>query len=191
MNEEKKINSLNYQNGLNNLEYSVLLAPEGVGVEFGVYSGKTLSTIREHFDGLLFGFDSFKGLPEDWRNGFEKGTFETENIPSIEGATIVVGLFTDTIPNTLKTFEQPITFAHFDADLYSSTIFALEQITPYLGAECIFVFDEYQNYTGFEDHEYKAFQEWQGNNPEFCVESVSAFSSYEQATFKITKQKEK
>lgn len=190
MNEEEEINSLNYQNGLNNLKHSVLLAPEGVGVEFGVYSGKTLLTIREHFKGLLFGFDSFKGLPEDWRKGFSKGIFETQNIPSVEGANIVVGLFSDTVPDTLKTFEKPITFAHFDADLYSSTIFALEQITPYLGTECIFVFDEYHNYIGYEDHEYKAFHEWQRNNPEFCVESVSA-SSYEQATFKITKQKEK
>ena len=126
---------LAFINAVENLEYATRIASEGVGVEFGVYSGKTLSTIREHFNGSLFGFDSFKGLPEDWRKGFGKGTFETENIPYIEGANIVVGLFSDTIPNTLKTFEQPITFAHFDADLYSSTIFALEQITPYLGVE--------------------------------------------------------
>ena len=177
-----------FTDAFKNLEHAVKLSHEGVGVEFGVYSGKTLSIIRKHHTGPVFGFDSFEGLPETWRKGFTKGHFFTKQIPTIEGTTIVVGLFNATVPSSLEALKEPITFVHFDADLYSSTIFALEKITPYLSTTCIFVFDEYENYPGYKKHEYKAFQEWQDNHPEFSVLLISTVPSHEQATFKITKK---
>src|SRR4051812_32860656 len=37
---------------------------DGLFVEFGVYSGKTINIIAARYDGPVHGFDSFEGLPE-------------------------------------------------------------------------------------------------------------------------------
>ena len=40
---------------------------DGHILEFGVFKGKSLTMLSEHFlDQKVFGFDSFEGLPEDW-----------------------------------------------------------------------------------------------------------------------------
>ena len=33
----------------------------------------------------MYGFDSFVGLPEDWREGFSKGMFKVKKLPKIKG----------------------------------------------------------------------------------------------------------
>lgn len=41
-------------------------------LEFGVFQGRTISLIKEKVKGLgykIYGFDSFYGLPDDWKNG--------------------------------------------------------------------------------------------------------------------------
>ena len=49
--------------------------PEGLFLEFGVASGSTLTAIVEKAPpGMVHGFDSFQGLPEDWRPGFPAGS---------------------------------------------------------------------------------------------------------------------
>ena len=49
----------------------------GYYLEFGVFSGKTINHIAKKIKYNIYGFDSFEGLPEFWREGFEKGTFNT------------------------------------------------------------------------------------------------------------------
>ena len=54
---------------------------DGLILEFGVFSGRTVN----HIAGLVgaqkvYGFNSFEGLPEAWRPGFEKGTFKSPNL---------------------------------------------------------------------------------------------------------------
>lgn len=44
-------------------------------------------------------------------------------------------------------------------DTYDSTKFALQKIKPYLKKNAIIVFDEYYNYIGWQQNEFKAFQE--------------------------------
>ena len=75
----------------------------------------------------------------------------------IHGVTLVVGTFQETLPSFLSNLDLPISFIHFDADLYSSTAFCLDKVTDFLAPETIFVFDEYHNYEGWELHEHKAF----------------------------------
>src|SRR5215813_11465964 len=44
--------------------------------EFGVYKGKTVNHIASLTSKTVFGFDSFEGLPEDWKAlGAKKGCF--------------------------------------------------------------------------------------------------------------------
>lgn len=143
---------------------SKLLLP-GWAAEFGVWSGYSLGIIAEHMP--VIGFDSFQGLPEDWRPGFPKGKFDIINNPegpgiedfTLMGANrmIITGWFEDTAP----TFPFPtLSLVHIDCDLYSSTITALRAVEQYVDTDTIFVFDEYRGYEGWQDHEAKAWVEW-------------------------------
>jgi hypothetical protein len=38
-------------------------------LEFGVASGRTINYISNFTNDKVYGFDSFEGLPEKWRNG--------------------------------------------------------------------------------------------------------------------------
>ena len=144
------------------LEHALSLAPAGgMALEFGVYSGRTLRVIAEaRPDKQVFGFDSFQGLPEDWRTGLPAGTFATDQLPEITGAELVVGLFEDTLADFLANHPGPVAFLHMDADLYSSTVIVLEQVRPRLRPGSVIVFDEYFNYPGWQQHEHRAWEEF-------------------------------
>jgi hypothetical protein len=185
---ESNTMTLTFTDRYDSLRYAASMSPRGTAVEFGVHSGRTLTMIREHFKGSVIGFDSFNGLPETWRPGFEEGHFATTRIPLVANATIVVGLFEQTVPGVFESLTAPITLVHFDADLYSSTAFALEQVTPYLGERCMFVFDEYVNYPGWEQHEHLAFREWREKYPQFITTSVGRVPSHQQAIFEIVRR---
>lgn len=132
----------------------------GMALEFGVATGTTLRLVVEHHTGgPVFGFDSFEGLPEHWRLGFDAGTFAQDAVPEVEGAELVVGLFGDTLPGFLEAHPGPVAFLHLDADLYSSTATVLELVGPRLVPGSVVLFDEYYNYPGWQDHEHRAWRE--------------------------------
>jgi len=158
----------------------------GVGLEFGVYSGSTLKVITNKFPGRTFGFDSFDGLPEYWRDGFPEGTFNLKEIPEIEGALIVDGLFQDTLEPFLKELSDRISFLHLDADLYSSTNYVLMKLNDFIKPGCIILFDEFMNYPGFENHEYLAFTEWCTEFSRECL-PIAFTDWHEQMAFKVIK----
>lgn len=138
--------------------------PQGWAIEFGVYSGHSLSIIAEHMP--VIGLDSFEGLPEDWREGFPQGTFDdAPGLLELMGPNrmIVPGWFNETIPYLLARGLPKIGLIHIDCDLYSSTVTALEGMREYITPDTIIVFDEYHGYDGWEQHEAKAWQE-------FCAE---------------------
>lgn len=144
------------------LEHALALAPtEGMALEFGVFTGETLRVIAEFRRGRhVYGFDSFKGLPEDWRPNIPAGTFETDRLPEVPGAELVVGWFDDTLPEFLAEHPGQVAFLHIDCDLYSSTKTVLDHVGPRLAAGAVIVFDEYFNYPGWEQHEHRAWQEY-------------------------------
>jgi predicted O-methyltransferase YrrM len=128
--------------------------PTGMALEFGVGGGESTSLIAAHMP--VIGFDSFKGLPEDWRDGFPAGMFAQDTIPHIPNAELIVGLFEDTLP----TFDPPdhVGLVHIDCDLYSSTKTVLDHIR--LDPGTIVVFDEWHGFDGCEDHEQRAWREF-------------------------------
>jgi hypothetical protein len=135
--------------------------PDGLALEFGVWSGTTLNIITPTRPrGTVFGFDSFEGLPERWRTGFDTGSFSAERLPDVPGAELVVGWFEDTVPAWTAEHPEPAAFVHLDADLYSSTATVLDHIGDRLVEGSIVVFDEYFNYPGWHDHEHKAWTEF-------------------------------
>lgn len=132
------------------------LEPQGCGVEFGVAEGTSLALIAARMPAV--GFDSFQGLPEDWC-GYPKGSRACE-VPVVDGAHLVIGLFADTLPAFDFGSVEPIGLVHFDADLYSSTKIALDYVGPHLRSGTILCFDEWRGYQGVEQHEQRAWREF-------------------------------
>ena len=134
-------------------------------LEFGVFEGRTISKLREKLplDYKIFGFDSFEGLPEDWKGTVcNKGFFSTNGkIPDVKDVTFYKGWFDNTLPEYLKIAEN-ISLLHVDCDLYSSTKTIFNSLHAYIKTGTIIVFDEwiYNNSPRFNDHEQKAFYEY-------------------------------
>ena len=84
------------------LEHSLQAAAEmdGLYCEFGVASGRTINFIAERApDRTIHGFDSFEGLPQDWRSGFRKGTFRMDGLPAVRSnVELHQGWFNETLP---------------------------------------------------------------------------------------------
>jgi hypothetical protein len=143
-------------NFLTTLLASPTLPRWGQWLEFGVASGGTLRQLAAaRGEAKLFGFDSFRGLPQRWRD-HRVGEYASEP-PKVEGAELVVGLFEETLPHF--TFGQ-VTLVHIDCDLYSSAVSVLEAIRPHLvPGHAILTFDELLDYPGHEEHELRALGE--------------------------------
>jgi predicted O-methyltransferase YrrM len=177
-----------FDDPIRTLEHALSLAPaDGMALEFGVYEGRTLGVIASsRRNQEVFGFDSFRGLPEDWRSGLPAGTFATGNLPDIPGAELVVGMFADTLPDFLADHPGPVSFLHVDADLYSSTVTIFKHVGPRLRPGSVIVFDEYFNYPGWQRHEHRAWQEFVATSAlEF--EYVAYTGNNEQVAVVITK----
>lgn len=144
------------------LRYALSLAPaEGLALEFGVFEGATLKIIAAAREGRdVYGFDSFEGLPEDWRSGFPKGAFGVDGLPAVPGAELIKGWFSDTLPMFLAEQPGPVSFLHVDCDLYSSTVTVLDQVGPRLQPGSIVQFDEFFNFPAWREHEFRAWQEY-------------------------------
>jgi hypothetical protein len=144
------------------LTHALSLAPSGgMALEFGVYTGTTLKTIAANrTEGGVYGFDSFQGLPEDWRNGFPAGKFATDSLPEVSGAELVVGWFDETLPEFLEKHPEPVDFLHVDGDLYSSAKTVLDLAGPRLRPGSVILFDEFFNFPGWQEHEFRAWTEF-------------------------------
>ncbi len=143
------------------LEHALSVAPTGgMALEFGVYTGTTLKIIASRRAAGVYGFDSFDGLPENWRVGFDSGTFGMDAPPQVAGAELVVGLFDRSLPAFLAVHPGPVDVLHIDADLYSSAATVLCHVGPRLRPGSVVVFDEFFNYPGWEAHEARAWAEY-------------------------------
>ena len=59
-------------------------------LEFGVASGRTINYISKFTTDTVYGFDSFEGLPEKWRDGFDKGAFSSNgNMPNVNPYSVL------------------------------------------------------------------------------------------------------
>jgi hypothetical protein len=139
--------------------------PNTLWLEFGVASGRTINYISGFTNDKVYGFDSFEGLPEKWRDGFDKGFFHRNGtLPEVnKNVVLIKGWFKDTLPSFMKKQNyKKVSFLHIDADLYSSTKFILNNLKDHLDKDCVVVFDELVNYPGFDGDkgELKAFYEF-------------------------------
>lgn len=157
----------------------------GLFCEFGVWKGETINYIASKTAATVHGFDSFEGLPEDWRAGFEAGMFKVGSIPGVRPNVMLhKGWFKDSLPGFAQAHAGALAFAHLDADLYSSTKDVLDALGHRIVAGTVLQFDEFFNYPGWQDGESKAFLE-------FCrarqaeVEYLGYVPTHEQVAVRI------
>jgi hypothetical protein len=93
------------------------------------------------------GFDTFTGLPERWRPTEPAGHFNANGaVPDIKDprCSFEVGLFQDTLPAFVaRTDLSSRLVVNLDADMFTSTVFALATLAPYLKAGSLIFFDEF------------------------------------------------
>ena len=130
-------------------------------LEFGVASGNSFfwwMKKNTHPESLFRGFDTFKGLPENW-GGYKKGAmaFEQQDLSDGRG-DFIRGIFQDSLHPFIEAnktlLQNKPKIIHMDADLFSSTIFVLSQLYPYLKKGDIIFFDEFN----VANHEFLAFK---------------------------------
>lgn len=161
---------------------------DGLVMEFGVYRARTLNYLAAKTSQTLYGFDSFEGLPEFWRDGIGKGAFALDGLPKVRSNVVLVkGWFDDSLPKFLLDLNSsdPLSYLHIDCDLYSSTTTVLRLLAPRILPGTVIVFDEYFNYPGWQHGEFRAFAE-------FCTEHSVSYefltynSRHEQVAVRIT-----
>lgn len=147
------------------LEKAKAAHPDGLVCEFGVARGKTLRYIAQRWQGKVTGFDSFEGLPENWTGtAAQAGTFNAKGkLPRMPAnVALRAGWFETSVPKFLGETPGVAGLLHMDADLYSSTRTVLSLFRERIRKGTVLVFDEYYNYPNWQEHEFKAFQEFIG-----------------------------
>ncbi|HEY4800776.1 MAG TPA: class I SAM-dependent methyltransferase [Bacteroidia bacterium] len=154
-------------------------------LEFGVYKGESFRwwvNMNKNAGSRFYGFDTFEGLPESWGT-YGKGDMSA-NLPSIDDGRIkfVKGLFQDTLFKFLDEHKlgNGRMVIHIDADLFSSTLFALTTLARFFKSGDIIIFDEFN----VPNHEYFAFKVF---TESFYVkyELIGAVNNYYQCAFRI------
>jgi hypothetical protein len=138
----------------------ISLVPDGTMLELGVWEGRSFREICQYANPRkVYGFDWWRGLPEDWghEGSAQTGDMEGKPPPCPENGEWVIGLVADTLPNFVDN-HPPAAFVHFDMDLYSSTVTALQYLK--FAPNAILAFDEIARDVRNINHEQRAFREW-------------------------------
>lgn len=118
--------------------------------EVGVYKGGSLKTLAQAFpNDVIFGFDTFEGLPaQQWHDKeiHKPGDFSDTDINSVydfinsPNVVLVKGLF----PTTGKDYKhQKFDFVHIDTDFYEAVVQSLAWFWSRMNDGGIIVFDDY------------------------------------------------
>jgi hypothetical protein len=155
--------------------------PDGLLLDLGVWLGWSTRLISDASDRMVYGFDTFEGLVEDWQIDdqivIKQGTFSLaeplaqrfmrdtgvsldEGLPAALGRRVqfVRGSTYDTLaPFLAERTAAPIALFHMDLDTYESCLHALETCKDRFVEGSILVFDEFLVTNG----EMRAFFEFQ------------------------------
>jgi Macrocin-O-methyltransferase (TylF) len=155
--------------------------PDELVLDLGVWIGWSTRLISDASDRMVYGFDTFEGLVEDWQIDdqilVKKGTFSIsepfaqrfirdtgvslhEGLPAALGRKVqfVRGSTYETLaPFLAERPASPIRLFHMDLDTYESCLHALETSKDRFIEGSILVFDEYLVTNG----EMRAFYEFQ------------------------------
>jgi hypothetical protein len=158
-------NALSFEAQAELIDYSLRsVAIDGYYLEFGVYTGGTIRYIAKRIGRrTIHGFDSFEGFAEEWAGfSLDKRAFDNKGrLPRVPNNVVLHrGYFDSSLPKWLADNPGPVAFVHVDCNLYSPTKTILDMLRPRLANGTVILFDEYFNYPNWEQHEFKAFQEF-------------------------------
>jgi predicted O-methyltransferase YrrM len=160
----------------------------GLICEFGVYRGASINTLARLLpERQIFGFDSFEGLPEAWRDEYDAGAFDVNgSLPAVRSNVhLIKGWFCDSLQQFLNLHREPMALVHIDCDLYTSTRTVLPALAERIQVGTVLLFDEYFNYPGWQQHEHKAFCELRRGHP-LNFEYLAYNSSHQQVIVRCT-----
>lgn len=135
--------------------------------EFGVWRGNSFRYLMRYFSSG-FGFDTFEGLPEDWGDEAAGSYSAFGSLPEIPGGIFIEGKFEDTLPEFFKNEKPLASLINLDADLYNSTLTALQNCRNVIDEQTIIIFDEFIVNEDWENDEYKALND-------FCTEESISY----------------
>jgi hypothetical protein len=138
-------------------------------LEFGVFKAQMLNYQAKRFPGLTFvGFDSFKGLGEEWKGVMQKGAFDLGGqLPRVRrNVSLVKGWFSDTLPtwkaaNGVGTVPLLI---HIDCDTYGGTLDVLSHCVDYVEHGLFMHFDDYFGLPNWRNGGHRALTEVSARN---------------------------
>ena len=136
---------------------------DGLYLEFGCgWQAKSINFLAKHIPGEIHGFDSFEGLPDKWFGDFGKKSFSSQGkLPVVrDNVKLHAGWFDQTLPKFVEKYSAPVAFLHIDCDIYISAKTVFDCLGDHIQSGTVIQFDEYFNYPGWQQHEYKAFQEF-------------------------------
>ncbi len=140
---------------------------KGLWLEFGVWNGLSINHIARQVQETVYGFDSFEGLPVVWWEGknavalVTKEYFKRYSLPKVRrNVKLVKGWFDKTLPGFLAEHGEPVAFIHIDSDVYESAKVVFDLLGDRIVKGTVILFDELFNYPCWEDHEWRAFQEF-------------------------------
>ena len=166
---------------------------EGLCLEFGTGWFNSMRLFAAQLGGarpdqIIYGFDTFEGLPEEWP-GTDAG-IGAFHIPTPgdlpANVRLIKGLVQDTVPGFLAAQNAPIRFMHMDLDLYGPTLAVLHAALPFLRPGAVILFDEFTGYAGYRHGEFKAWREFAPHLTAAGLGFRYAAFSYGQATIIIT-----
>jgi hypothetical protein len=162
---------------MDHIQYSLdqVRISSGLYLEFGVREGDSVSFIANYITPrIIYGFDSFEGIPEDWKRRkdgtltYPEGTFSMNGVPEVkDNVRLIKGWFNITLPRFVNEHSEEVSFINIDSDLYSSAKTILTELNNQIIPGTIIYFDEItgwgdliEQYDNWEEGEYKALVEW-------------------------------
>lgn len=148
-------------------------------LDCGVWKGNSTRALARMFPNkTIYAFDSFEGLPDNWVTS-TKGTFKlTEeefkdlNFPS--NSEIFKGWFSKTLPLWKSSMSATvISLIRIDCDIYSSTKDILDSVGDMFIPGTVIIFDELIGYLGWQNHEFKALDEFLQKKPDISFKFMA------------------
>lgn len=132
---------------------------DGLYLEFGVFKGDSIRYLGKNLpDKIIYGFDSFEGLPEAWVNHSE-GAFTREGkLPKVpDNVSLCKGYFEDSLPHWASNNTGDIAFLHVDCDLRSATQTIFDTLADQVVPGTVILFDDYFNFPSWEQDGHAVF----------------------------------
>jgi hypothetical protein len=169
--EKNMPNTTHFTSGMKYALYSFVptkVTLDGHIAEFGVWEGQSINQLAVFFDPkIIWGFDSFLGLEEDFSIDCLRGAFNLRGVPPKvrRNVSLVEGSFSESLPIWLKKNPGVFSFINIDCDTYQSTKTVLNLLGPErIVSGTVVLFDEYLGFPGWEKHEFKAWKEYCDKN---------------------------